>query len=119
MLFFGLLDAVYAFSLFNPEASVRASAQLSFIQDVAPLSVWAAMWAFGAVICLACAFRDKDRWGFTVAMLIKVMWGALYVHGALAGVERAYLGAVIWLCLAGWVAVIASWPEPPELRAED
>lgn len=114
LLFFSLLDFVYAYSLFVPPKEVVG--QLSFIQDVAPLSWWGTLWTIVAVICLVNAFRTRDRWGFTAAMLIKVMWGALYVYGGILGVERAYLGAVIWLCLAGWVGIISSWPAPADME---
>lgn len=115
LLFFALLDAVYAFSLFNPPATARVSGQMAFMEAIAPLSVWGAMWAVAGAVCLVCAFRSDDRWGYAAAMLVKVLWGALYVYGAVSGVERAYLGAVIWFCLAGWIAIISSWPTPPDM----
>lgn len=116
LLFFALLDGVYAFSLLQPPAGGQLNASLAFMQNIAPFPVWGALWASAGVVCLASTFLVNDRWGFAAAMLIKVLWGVLYVYGALVGVDRAYLGAVVWLCLAGWVGVIASWPEPPTLE---
>lgn len=110
LLFFSLLDFVYAYSLFNPPREMTVA--LMFLRDIAPLRVWGGLWLVVAVICLVSAFRIDDRWGFTAAMLIKVLWGGLYVYGAFHGVERAYVSAAIWLCMAGWVFVISSWPAP-------
>lgn len=118
LLFFAFLDAVYAFSLFNPPPEARVSAQLAFVQNVAPLHLWGALWALAGSACLLFAFRTNDRWGFAAAMAIKVMWGCLYVYGFAIGIERAYLSAAIWLCLAGWVGIISSWPEPPTPAGE-
>lgn len=112
LLFFALLDAVYSFSLFNPPPEAQVSRTIAFMRDVAPLQFWGGLWAVVGLICFICAFRTDDRWGFTAAMLIKVLWGCLYVYGAFTGVDRAYLSAAIWLCLAGWVAIISSWPPP-------
>lgn len=112
LLFFALLDAVYAFSLLNPPPDVRRGASLAFIDNVAPLPVWGAIWAIAGIACFVCAFRKDDRWGFAAAMLVKVLWGCLYIYGSFLGIERAYLGAAIWLCLAGWIAIISSWPAP-------
>lgn len=111
LLFFALLDEVYAYSLFNPPPS---SQYLEFVRGIAPFQVWACLWAAAGAICLISAFRKDDRWGFAAAMAIKMMWGMLYVYGIFIDVERSYLGAAIWLCLAGWIAIISSWPAPPE-----
>jgi hypothetical protein len=113
--FFALLDAVYAYSLFNPPPHDRQSAQLALARDVLPLWAWGALWAAAGAACAFHALRERDRLGFAAAMAIKVLWGGLYVYGACIGVERAYLSAAIWLCLAAWVYIISSWPEPMPL----
>jgi uncharacterized membrane protein HdeD (DUF308 family) len=113
-LFFALLDAVYAFSLFRPPMSMQRDTIFTLVRDLAPLPVWGAVWAVSGAVCLVCAFRHDDRWGFAAAMLVKVLWGGLYIYGAFLGIERAYLGAAIWLCLAGWIGIISTWPTPTD-----
>jgi len=113
LLFFALLDAVYAYSLFVPAAEAKRGAVLQYVETVGPLWFWGVLWAVAGGCCLVSAFRIDDRIGFAAAITIKMIWGLLSFFGAFARVERAYVGAVIWLCLAGFVAIISSWPEPP------
>lgn len=117
MLFFGLLDLVYAFSLFNPPPPAERASGMAFVATVAPLWAWGAMWLIVGLICLAQAWARNDQVGFAAAIMIKCVWGTLYLVGGLVGVvDRAYVSVVIWLALAGFVAVISSWPEPPSTR---
>jgi len=111
LLFFALLDAVYAFSLFNPAPEVRQSPSVKFVATLLPLWAWGLMWAAAGVACLVGAFMKSDKWSFACAIGIKTLWGLIYLGAAFVGLERAYLSAAIWLCLAVWVAIIASWPE--------
>lgn len=117
MLFFALLDIIYSYSLANPPPQARQNSGLLFIQSIAPLWAWSALWGVVGVVCLVNAFRISDRYGFAAAIGIKVLWGLVYVAGMFAGLDRAYVSATVWLCLAGWVAIISTWPEPPDLRA--
>ncbi len=115
LLFFALLDFVYAFSLLAPTGEVARSSTFTFLEHIAPLWFFGIMWAAAGVFCAVNAFRRVDWSGFVAAISIKVIWGLLYVGAAFAGLPRAYVGAAIWLCLAGWVAIISSWPEPTRL----
>lgn len=117
LLFFALLDAVYAVSLLAPDRTSRRTATTLFVDSVAPLWVWGLLWAAAGVVCLAHAFRMSDRVGFAAAIAIKTVWGLLFVFAGFAGVSRAYVGAAIFLCMAVWVAIISSWPEPPPAYA--
>lgn len=113
LIFFALLDLLYAASLANPPAEAKLSPTLAFIRDVLPLGVWAGMWAGVGFTCLAGAFMRRDRWAFSAAMALKVLWGSTFLAGWLAHqVERGWVTAVIWLAMAAWIAIIASWPEP-------
>jgi hypothetical protein len=114
LLFFALLDLLYGLSLASPDPQVRLSPSVAFIAHVAPLPAWAALWAAVGVACLAGAFVRHDRWAFTAAVALKVLWGVTFLVGWLvAHLERGWVPAVIWLAMAGWVLIIASWPEPP------
>jgi hypothetical protein len=116
LLFFALLDFVYSYSLFNPAPELRNNPNMVFLRDLLPLSVWATLWAIVGVLCLRDAFRQNDKVGFAAAIAMKVMWGLVSVVGVFYGVPRAYVSATIWLCLAGWVAIISTWPEPPPMK---
>ncbi len=111
LLFFALLDGIYSYSLFNPAPEVRRTASVLFVEGIAPLWVWGLLWAVAGVACLIGAFMKSDKWSFAAAIGIKSLWGLIYLGAAIIGLERAYLSAAIWLCLAIWVAIIASWPE--------
>lgn len=113
LLFFALLDLVYAFSLFFPPATGKQTASMRWVADVAPLPVWGSLWALVGVVCLAYALRRHDKVAFSAAIAIKILWGATHLMASLFGhVERAYVSATIWLCVAGFVAIISAWPEP-------
>lgn len=109
LLFFALLDVVYAASLID----APTSGSYRFLADVLPLTAWAAMWAAVGALCAVQAFMRSDRVAFAAAALIKVVWGIIQLLGwAIADLDRGYVSAVIWLALAAFVHVIAGWPEP-------
>lgn len=111
LLFFAVLDGMYSYSLFSPPH--RLSPSLDFVASIAPLPLWGALWGLAGLVCLISAFTQKDQWGFSVAMLVKALWGGLFIYATIfTDLERAYLSAAIWLCFAGWIGIIASWPEP-------
>ncbi len=121
LLFFSLLDLIYAYSLFNPAPEVRRSAGLLYLQSLLPLWAWGIAWGGAGIACLIGAFMKSDKWSFACAIGVKSLWGFIYLGAALVGLERAYLSAAIWLCLAVWVAIIASWPEvwdSPRVQAD-
>lgn len=114
LLFFAELDFVYAYSLLNPQPEAQQSASSRWIDSGVPLWVWGLAWLGTAVVCLVSAFLIRDKFAFACAIAIKLAWGSLFIAGGLAGaVPRAWLGAAVYLSLAAFVAVIASWPEPP------
>jgi hypothetical protein len=109
LLFFALLDVVYATSLL----SAPTTGPYRFLADILPLPAWAGLWAAVGLLCGVQAFMRSDRAAFAAASLIKVVWGIIQLLGwAIADLERGYVSAVIWLALAAFVHVIAGWPEP-------
>ncbi len=116
LLFFALLDVIYAISLANPPAEQRRTASLLYIESLAPLEAWAFLWLAVGLVLAVGAFCRRDRWAFASAMFLKVLWGTTHLVGwAFYGVERGYVSAIIWLTFAVFVYVISTWPEPPEL----
>jgi hypothetical protein len=113
LLFFSMLDWVFAFSLLAPAGEAKRSEALMFVGHLAPLQVWAAVWAVPAVLCMWKAWVRHDQAAFAAAIAVKVLWGLLYLIGwVAAGLDRAYVAIAIWWALAAFVAIISGWPEP-------
>lgn len=113
LLFFALVDLVYAVGLLAAPAETRAQPTYMFLVAVLPLSVWAVLWGSVGALCAVQAFMLRDRLAFACASWLKVGWGSVHLFGWLIGVvPRGYVSAVIWLAFAGFVQVIATWPEP-------
>lgn len=113
LLFLGLLDVAIAASLvpsISPE--VKTSPLYVSISDVAPLWIWASLWAIVAVACFVGAFQTQDRIAFTMAAAIKVVWALLYLAAWITdGVPRSWVGSAIFTAFGGWVLVISTWQE--------
>jgi hypothetical protein len=113
LLFFAVLDLIYGFSLYRPAPRAVATPAFVFVAGIAPLWAWAVLWWITGCLCLIGAFMRDDSLAWAAAMLIKVLWGAVFLFGWLvAGVERGWVSAAIWLCAAALVALLSSWPEP-------
>lgn len=113
LLFFATLDLVYCYSLAFPPPRNRWSPGLTFLDGIAPLWVWAAAWGAVGVLCVCRSFRRRDAPAFAAAICIKVLWAAASAGAWLVGgVDRGYVNVVVWLAFAGFVGIIASWPEP-------
>lgn len=113
LLFFTTLDVIYGMSLLAPTSSVTTTSGYRWLASVFPLQVWGGIWLLVGVLCLVGAFVHEDSVAWVAAMSIKVMWGALWFLGwAIAGVERGWVSATVWLAMAALVALLAGWPEP-------
>ena len=114
LLFFGFLAAAYAHGLAFPTPEARHNPSMVFLASIAPLWAWSLLWAVVGGLCFVQAFRIRDRLAFAAVAFLMTLFGLL-ATGAwlLAGVTRGYISAAIWLALAGWIGVIADWPEPP------
>lgn len=106
LLFFALLDLVYCYSLLYPPHPLPESYR--WPATVMPLPVWALIWALVGLVCLVCAFVDRDSVAFTAAIAIKVGWGGVALFGWIYGpVERGYVSAMIWFAFGAFVYLIA------------
>lgn len=113
LLFFGLLDLVYCYSLLFPPPRDRWSTSLTFLDNIVPLWVWGIAWGAVGALCLCRSYRRRDAPAFAAAIGIKVLWSiASLAAWLVGGVDRGYVNAVVWLAFAGFVGIIASWPEP-------
>jgi hypothetical protein len=116
LLFFALVDAVYGWGLHTLPPVYAKSPAFSFYLRVLPLDAWAWWWAVTGLVCLVGAFAKNDWFAFAFAMLIKFAWG---VVSLLAWIDdKVYFGyatAAIWLAFAGFVLVVAGWPEQPSV----
>lgn len=113
LLFFSLLDLIYGFSLTNPSPSTATRPDFKFVAGIMALPYWGMLWLAVGVLLLIGAFLREDSLAWAAAMLIKVLWGLVFLLGWLiAGLERGYVSAAIWLSTAALVALLASWPEP-------
>ncbi len=112
LLLIGVLDIIMAISYLFPNPVPRRTPSNTFLNDVAPLSVWGVLWAAVAVVVIASAFRADDRWGFVIATVLKAFWALLHMGAAVIDhVDRAYVSTGIWLAMGGLVWLISTWPE--------
>lgn len=112
LLFFALLDLVYACALLT--AARPLTTFYAWMDEILPLAAWAACWAAVGVVCLVFAFVRRDTTAFMAAVAIKVGWGLPALLGWIHGdVPLGYLSAVIWLGFAAFVYLIAGGIPPP------
>jgi hypothetical protein len=111
--FFALLDYLYGFSLIYPPDEAKRSPSARFLAEVIPLEAWGTIWILVAIILTIGVFAERDRWAFTAATGLKMLWGMTYLVGwALFHLDRGWVSAVIWLVLAAVMLRISGWPEP-------
>jgi hypothetical protein len=111
LLFFALLDFVYAYALLTAPRPLTAF--YAWMDAIMPLPIWAACWATVGAICLWFAFMIRDTAAFMAAVAIKVGWGLPALFGWTSGmVPLGYLSAVIWLAFAAFVYLIAGGIPP-------
>lgn len=114
LLFLGVLDVIYAYSLAHPTAESIHSQTYMYLASIGGLNLWAILWAITGLLALFYAFRRNDAPAYTACTAIKILWAVIFFLGWLfAGVERGYLSTAIWGSFAGIIWMISSWPEVP------
>lgn len=117
LLFFALLDLVFAWALLDPPTPLAPT--YAWVQQIAPLWVWGTCWATTGLICVFCAFLPRDAVAFTAAEAMKMLWGLLAGIGWLAGkVPYGYVSAAIWLAFAAFIYLIAGGIPPAKSTRE-
>lgn len=114
LLFFAFLDCFYSWSLLTLPPAAKLTPAFKFVQDFAPIEVWAGVWGFVGLTCLGFAFRRWDGIAFTLAIALFLLWGTIYLWGGLAGeIYRGWVSSSIWYGFALFVGLISGWPEAP------
>lgn len=116
LLFLALLDLIYGYSL------VAAVSPASLLPDMGatPLA-WGIAWLFVGVVCFVEAFLTVDRLAFTLAVLLKFLWGTAMLASWMLTTTNphGWLSAAIWLAFAGVTSIISYWPEQRRFKIED
>lgn len=114
LLFFGLLDCFYSWSLLALPPEAKQTPSYIFVEKIAPVEVWAGVWGVVGLICFVSAFLPsrKDFIAFTAAIAVFSLWGLVYMAGDIAGaIYRGTVSAIIWFAFALFVFLISGWPE--------
>lgn len=112
LLFFALIDLTLGSQFLLEPAQSKTVPLYKYADTIAPLQVWGVAWITVGVLCLVHAFKVSDRVAFAAATMLKVAYGLVAIFGwLLAGVPRGYLAAAVWIAFAGFVTIIATWPE--------
>ena len=115
LLFFALLDVLYAVRLLNPPTPLGST--LTWPQTLMPLWVWAVCWGGVGVLCAVGAFLEDDTAAFIGAVSLKIAWGLVALLGWLSGeLDGGYVQAAIWLGAAWLVFRVAGGIPPPHRR---
>lgn len=116
LLFLALLDFIYGSSLITAPSPAVAHADLFL-----PLIVWGIAWIVTGFVCFIEAFASLDRLAFSLAVLIKFLWGAASLLTWLfTDTEpHGWTTATIFLTFGVLTAIISFWPEQRRFKIED
>lgn len=107
------LDTASAYRLAWPEPAALQTPSYAFLASLAPLWLWAVIWAAVALLAACQAFSAHDALAYGAAMTLKVVWAAVYLLGWLGhGIPNGYFSVAIWAFAAWMVYIVATWPEP-------
>lgn len=113
LIWFALIDALYGLSLATQPPPAERSDVVQWATTFIPLQAWTGLFLATSATCIVYAFRRRDRIAFMAASGTHGILGATMLAGWALGVaERGWSSAAIWLGMAGWVTLIAGWPEP-------
>jgi hypothetical protein len=116
LLFLAFLDFVYGWSLISIANPLIGHIDLG----LTPLT-WGIMWVTVGVVCLVEAFLTLDRLAFSLAVLLKFLWGTTQILSWMLTVTNPYgwISGSVFLAFAAATAVISFWPEQRRFRIED
>jgi hypothetical protein len=82
-----------------------------FAADGAAAWVWMMAWWVVGAFCLVNAFRREDRWGYGMAVGIKIIYVGALTVAASEGMPNGTTRALVWMFIASAVFLISTWPE--------
>ena len=119
LLFFALVFIVIGESYTDGPVTNYQAAILSIITGVMPLWMWGYVWIGVGVACVVGAiWRNAQPAAYGLCMFLCCMWGLGYLAAAIfvPDVPRAYSGGVTWIALAGFLQLLATWPDNERRR---
>jgi hypothetical protein len=106
LVFLTILDAAYGYSLLADAGAIKS------IDLFLPVTAWGIIWLTVAAVCATGVFAKGDWPQYTIASLLKAVWGGLFVQVWLVqGLPRGWVSVVIWFAFALTVALVGGWPE--------
>lgn len=120
LLVFGVFDFVYGWArLIHPDPEARASQQLQVISHLFPfltpdqtLATWGWIWWLAGAFCIVNAFKIDDRWGYGMAIGIKLSWLCANVYAWSQGVIGGGSSTATWLFVLILCMLLAFRAEP-------
>jgi hypothetical protein len=82
-----------------------------FLEDGAAAWAWALAWWITGAFCLVNAFRREDRWGYGMAVGLKIIYVGACLVAASEGMPNGTTRAIVWIFIASAVFLISTWPE--------
>jgi hypothetical protein len=117
LLILAVVDISYGYSFIGPSADQLTLSTTVWREHIAPLWVWGAGWLTVAAVLIVSAFLPNDAIGYAAAIGWKILWAMTTMASwAFGGVDRGWLGAIVWLVVAGMAWDISGWPEPIRAR---
>lgn len=115
LLFLAILDVLYGYSLSFPRPSVQN------VDLFLSSHVWGIIWTLVGIVCFFQAFAKVDRFGFTCAVTLKVVWAAAAFASWIFTntYQYGWVSGVIFATFAMVTAIISYWPEPRRYTARD
>jgi hypothetical protein len=102
------LDLFYGLSFIAPDAATRETAAFEWRDRIMPTQAWGAIWIGAGLILVLNAFLRQDRFGYGLAIAIKLGWAFLCGVSWLTGdVHNGWVAMVIW-GVFGWVTISES-----------
>lgn len=104
--FLVMLDLLYGYSM-NTEPGYLAWVDLGL-----SIHTWSLIWIAVGVILLTGISAKRDKFHYTIAVMLKVFWSAVFFRTWLTGgYDRGWVVGLIWGGFAALLFIISSWPE--------
>lgn len=118
---FGVVFILIGYSYLNIPASSKPflQAYLRTALSIAPIEVYGWLWIVaGSVALLGGIIRRLDWLGFGAAVMLPLLWVAIYFDAQWQDKSpRAWVSALVYLALAGAIALVAGMSDPLHKRS--